>query len=577
MKKKKFLSILLILAMCFQLLPTAAFAAGATDSGGATVDEFYLENEENESDIEENLTADEENDVYPLRNDIALFAARADEAFTVSYTVQQSGAFLMAPQMNQQVAADLAENNGYKDNVTAGVSALDVLVAAHIAKYPDFASKKTDYLTLNDDGSVAKAFGENKFSCVVNGLLPHAAELNGDSYAVSPINEAALTTGDMLEFFVGEPPQNYISFTKHPNTRQNCFYKENSFTEAKLYFYLFGYNVWQNGNKDEALIQGFKQEAVGLQLYLVDKSSGALTSLTGATASANDGKVNFDFSQPGDYLVTAKAEGNNASLPLMHMTIFARPQIKTLYFFKDHNYRNAYVNREDKTAAPDPNGLFPLNKDFDGSKLEGWSINLPDSADTVNFVADPMSVNTRNVDEFWATLQYTKGGHESRVRPSGGLITYYYFGKVPSPTSKWGQNLWCDDTIKYLIQVNRYATLSGLDIARSVNLQFDPTVQECSAMVDGSQSSVAITPTAYYNTYTVKINGNTVTSGQPYDLTYAWDENQQMKVNIEVIDNSEGGAAANTYKLTLSQMSRGQTGVCAAANRRQVFNQCGGY
>ena len=46
----------------------------------------------------------------------------------VNFTAQAAGAFLIAPQFGVEVSSDLAESYGYTDQVTDGVSALDVLV-----------------------------------------------------------------------------------------------------------------------------------------------------------------------------------------------------------------------------------------------------------------------------------------------------------------------------------------------------------------------------------------------------------------------------------------------------------------
>ena len=50
---------------------------------------------------------------------------------TVDFTAQAEGAFLCAPQFGVEVSSGLAESYGYTDQVTDGVSALDVLVKAH--------------------------------------------------------------------------------------------------------------------------------------------------------------------------------------------------------------------------------------------------------------------------------------------------------------------------------------------------------------------------------------------------------------------------------------------------------------
>ena len=86
--KKRALSLLMSLVMLVSMLPTTAWAADTTETTTPT-------------------------------------------KVNVDFTAQAAGAFLIAPQFNVEVASNEAENFGYKDNVTDGVSALDVLVKAH--------------------------------------------------------------------------------------------------------------------------------------------------------------------------------------------------------------------------------------------------------------------------------------------------------------------------------------------------------------------------------------------------------------------------------------------------------------
>ena len=62
---------------------------------------------------------------------------------------------------------------GYEDDVTDGVSALDVLVRAHELIFGE--GNVTDYLTA-EDGSVSKFFTESSsnFSFTVDGEQPHS-------------------------------------------------------------------------------------------------------------------------------------------------------------------------------------------------------------------------------------------------------------------------------------------------------------------------------------------------------------------------------------------------------------------
>lgn len=100
----------------------------------------------------------------------------------VNFTAQAAGAFLIAPQFGVEVSSDLAESYGYTDQVTDGVSALDVLVKAHeMILGEEFTSEKaTEYLSVAESGWVSSALFGN-FSFAINGECPNDGVWN-DNY-----------------------------------------------------------------------------------------------------------------------------------------------------------------------------------------------------------------------------------------------------------------------------------------------------------------------------------------------------------------------------------------------------------
>lgn len=118
----------------------------------------------------------------------------------VSFTAQSGGIFLMAPQRGVAVDPGLAEFYQLPDQVTNGVSVLDVLVKAHEVLLGDAFAPETagDYLAVSSSGFVTKLFGETTSA---NGFI-----LNG-GYAMKDNTGTTVTTqevadGDQVDFFI---------------------------------------------------------------------------------------------------------------------------------------------------------------------------------------------------------------------------------------------------------------------------------------------------------------------------------------------------------------------------------------
>lgn len=90
----------------------------------------------------------------------------SETTVTVDLTAQAEGAFLMAPQFDVAVSSNLAESYGYDDQVTDGVSALDVAVKAHELIFGEAYTPETkdDFFTVSSSGMVSKQFGDETYS-----------------------------------------------------------------------------------------------------------------------------------------------------------------------------------------------------------------------------------------------------------------------------------------------------------------------------------------------------------------------------------------------------------------------------
>ncbi|GEM_PF-816335 len=122
-----------------------------------------------------------------------------------------STGFLIARQVNE-VSPSLAKSYGYTNDSNFveedEVSALDALVAAHIAIYGDNKDDINDVLAVNEYGFVTKVFGVNtsNFTFYVNGEQPNdgvAVEHpeSGTQYTGYAITQTKLDDKDSVEFY----------------------------------------------------------------------------------------------------------------------------------------------------------------------------------------------------------------------------------------------------------------------------------------------------------------------------------------------------------------------------------------
>lgn len=93
-----------------------------------------------------------------------------------------------------------------------------------------------------------------------------------------------------------------------------------------------------------------------------------------------------------------------------------------------------------------------------------------------------------------------------------------------------------DDDIRYTVNISKHATLKDMTVDGVGTLDFDrDTNTGYHYYVDSTQDGVDITATAYKNSYTITIDGNTATGGEVYRLAYDWDENGKMEVPLRLL------------------------------------------
>ena len=222
---------------------------------------------------------------------------------TVSYSGQREGDFVTLG-VDTGVRSNLAESYGFTDNVDAktGVSALDVLVQAHIDYYgQDFTKAEArTYLDVSDTGVISAMFGvkSSDLCYLVNGA---AADKNVNNYKVADGDDV------MFGIYQTAGKDQYTWLADGDGKALNGQTLE---AGKKVTLTVMGRPAF--GGK-EAPVSGAK-------VYLVDTENSALDTILGTTGS--DGKCTVTI--PAGWLgktVYLTANGTNTFMSLAKVTV----------------------------------------------------------------------------------------------------------------------------------------------------------------------------------------------------------------------------------------------------------------
>ena len=246
-------------------------------------------------------------------------AAAAPKTVTVSYHLQDAASTYLVNGLDVEVASDEAESMGFTDQVTDGVSALDVLVKAHEDAFGMTKDDAADYLAVSDAGYVTKLFGQETSAngFMLNGAFPNdGTESSWGGYTGTTVVTQAVATGDVLDFFIYEDKSGYgdqaawfckdgvavDSITVRPGSQTNLVLKGVA--------YMSGYQY-----KDAEAMRAAGQPIAGAQLASVDGESSTWADVDGAITS-DVGSVAFVApSEEGTYYYTAYSAGGTAVIP----------------------------------------------------------------------------------------------------------------------------------------------------------------------------------------------------------------------------------------------------------------------
>lgn len=217
--------------------------------------------------------------------------AMADEVITLTATATDGNSFLF---MNSEitVAADESESYGYTDNVTDGVSTLDVLVKMHEEKYGESFTAETasDYLAVSEGGWLSTAFEQSASTggYYLNGSMPSTL-----------VNETPVSEDDLFEFMFYQDTVGYSDYYKHI-ADFSAFLGEEVTINAGASFLVWGM---------------YPMEITGeyVQLGYVE-NDGTITPIEEAD---ENGDIKVSFDTKGTYYVTLFGSADDSETPVI--------------------------------------------------------------------------------------------------------------------------------------------------------------------------------------------------------------------------------------------------------------------
>lgn len=222
----------------------------------------------------------------------------------VKVRAQMENMYLLPPDQEFTVRSNKAEQYGYTDAVTEGVSALDVMVTVHEYMFgEDYTiAAKDDYLKV-ESGFVRTLFGNvtNANGFLVNTGYPNDGTASAyGGYNGTLINQTRVTTGDMVEFVTyGDTDyySDYYSFTSVPEHVYTGLPFE---ATVKGTMYMAGYMY-----ADPAAFKAAAEPVEDAGLGWMNIATGEITPIEGAV-TGEDGKATITGpAEAGTYYLTA--------------------------------------------------------------------------------------------------------------------------------------------------------------------------------------------------------------------------------------------------------------------------------
>lgn len=259
------------------------------------------------------------------------YTVTVKEAAMIHATIsmQAQNTFIMVP-TRVEVSGDLAERYGYTDEVTDGVSALDVLVRYHELTFGEDFTKDTKDTYLAVSGSmITTVNGEetSAFSFAVAGEYPCDKNSAYTQYGYTgyTISQAPVAEDDIVEFFFYQDTSYYMDyytwFTDADGNRINSLTVQVG-TDFTLgmdgYMYAYGGSL----KPEDRGTHGAALDPEDIQICTVGED-GTLTPVEGKTIG-EDGKVTLSFTATGSYVLSAVGdESTDIVSPWLPVTVAA--------------------------------------------------------------------------------------------------------------------------------------------------------------------------------------------------------------------------------------------------------------
>ena len=259
------------------------------------------------------------------------YTVTVKEAAMIHATIsmQAENTFIMVP-TRVEVSSDLAERYGYTDEVTDGVSALDVLVRYHELTFGEDFTKDTKDTYLAVSGSmITTVNGEetSAFSFAVAGEYPCDKNSAYTQYGYTgyTISQAPVAEDDIVEFFFYQDTSYYMDyytwFTDADGNRINSLTVQVG-TDFTLgmdgYMYAYGGSL----KPEDRRTHGAALDPEDIQICTVGED-GTLTPVEGKTIG-EDGKVTLSFTATGSYVLSAIGdESTDIVSPWLPVTVAA--------------------------------------------------------------------------------------------------------------------------------------------------------------------------------------------------------------------------------------------------------------
>ena len=234
------------------------------------------------------------------------------------------------------------------------------------------------------------------------------------------------------------------------------------------------------------------------------------------------------------YLAVESGEKENIVPSAVKVTVCVKPSFSDIKFYNsEEDYKNG--------APP-----LEMTPEFQENVYKGYSIEAPDYMDHFYTVAtlSEAAVASGNYDSVMYTNRY---GGTTGV----GVID----GKATPDTyvlsdGEMQLSFFNDFSVVYRVNVKRHATLKDLEVEGLMDQTFNRDQKIYHAYVENGAESVRITPSAYLNSYTIRINGTEVKSDEGYDLPCVWDVDGKMTAEVEV---STEDRIASVYSIQLER------------------------